>query len=429
MTINQTVAAKATSGKSLKVFILRTLLVVIIMYVHYLSVMQGAASRYFQQIWGQNQVMNEQIILLNDNDSTNRTANKRRTLHVIQCLSGNSTDFIDEWEINLKSVLMNSPIDSNLHVHIIADDKAYTAVKERLELSELALSRWRNELTITVNNVESKIEEWRATLSSILSGGSANQRSSGWFDRKIGIGGYFRLFAYKIILEYTEKQSDKGLHSALYMDTDVVVISNLNHFQRAMDKIHFDYRNNPEIHQVDDPSLEKEFPLITWRENSGFMAMDITNFDRFWNGLESLSFLKNSTGKTSDQLLITIYQNRFSRDIATLPDEWFVHIGHGYRRLPQALFDRHQKAGFLHFTGYHSSYFSPPGIIKYCHQAKGCNQNDLAPGGDVDKFDRTWGRADHYTKLTWTWVRYQGGESRIAHGDGGYEARVELRTV
>lgn len=362
---------------------------------------------------------------------------KQRTLHVIQCLSGNATDFINEWEINLKSVLMNAPIDSNLHVHVIADDKAYEAVNERLGLSELPSSRWRNAVTITVNNVESKVQEWHSKLKNILSGGSVSgnaQTTKGpkplWFDMKIGMGGYFRLFAYKVILKYTDNQNDLDLHSALYMDTDVVVMTNLNDFQRSMDKIHTDYRRNKneaETQQINGSSLK--YPLITWRDNSGFMALDLLNFDRFWNGLESLSFLKNSTRKTSDQSLITIYERTYSRDIATLPDEWFIHVGHGYRRAPQKLFDHNRKAGFLHFTGYVSNIFSPPGLIQFCQRGKGCNQDDLEPGGDVDKFERTWGRADHYAKLTWTWVRYQGGESRIADGEEGYEAHIKFRIL
>ena len=43
-----------------------------------------------------------------------------RTLHVVKCLAGNSSAFIDEWEFGFKSILVNAPLDSNLHVHIIA---------------------------------------------------------------------------------------------------------------------------------------------------------------------------------------------------------------------------------------------------------------------------------------------------------------------
>eukprot|EP00979_Chaetoceros_neogracilis_P011657 scaffold2930_cov329-Chaetoceros_neogracile.AAC.1 len=48
----------------------------------------------------------------------------RRTLHVIHCLSGNDPSFIEEWEIGMKSVLVNAPLDSNLHIHLIADNNA-----------------------------------------------------------------------------------------------------------------------------------------------------------------------------------------------------------------------------------------------------------------------------------------------------------------
>ena len=37
----------------------------------------------------------------------------RETFHVIQCLGGDAKGFLDEWEVNLKSILLNAPLDYN----------------------------------------------------------------------------------------------------------------------------------------------------------------------------------------------------------------------------------------------------------------------------------------------------------------------------
>ena len=47
----------------------------------------------------------------------------------------------------------------------------------------------------------------------------------------------------------------------------------------------------------------------------------------------------------------------------------------------------------------------------------------------MDRMDRTWGRADHYVKLTWDWVKYQGGLSKVRLGDIGHSITIANRVI
>jgi tRNA splicing ligase len=71
------------------------------------------------------------------NNGHSSSHGRSRTLHIMHCLSGNDPDFIDEWEIGFKSILVNAPLDSNLHVHLVADENAATAIDSRIIDSKL----------------------------------------------------------------------------------------------------------------------------------------------------------------------------------------------------------------------------------------------------------------------------------------------------
>jgi len=349
---------------------------------------------------------------------------KMRTLHVVQCLSGDATGFIDEWEVNLKSILMNAPSDAHLHIHIIADEKAVAATRKRLEVAHLKSTKWRNKLSLTITNVESQQKTWLTFLESILKSAFRPENERTWFDARIGIGGYFRLLAHTIILNYTTPLDDDDLRMAVYMDTDVVVMSGLNDFISAIDKV--------VAERGLDENGNENYPLWTWQENSGFMAMDLVNFERFWTLAKSLKqeIQEHKQPIKSDQFIMKTIQQHYTDEVGLMPGHWSVNIGHGYRANPALLFEEKKvDAGILHFTGRFDSYFSGEGILKYCRRGRDCHADDLSPGGDADKMDRTWGRADHYVKLPWDWVKYQGGLSKVRLGDDGHAISIVNRVA
>ena len=329
-------------------------------------------------------------------ESTDISSPKLRTLHVIQCLAGNATGFINEWEVNLKSILVYAPLDAHMHIHIIADEKAAAAINNRLDVAELHTATWRNKLYLTITNVESRMDNWLNILKVFL---------QSHFDTRIGIGGYFRLFAHEIILKYISRSDWNDLRTAVYMDTDVVVISGLNSLIEGMDKVVDNRGRN------DNGGFN--YPLWTWGGNSGFMTLNLIHFDQFWTLLRLAIARDAEVGVLngrwiSDQSLLQLVETYFNHEVGVIPEQWNIHIGHGYQKSPQLLYDRKVDAGILHFTGIDTgdSYFSDEGIIKFCHCGKGC-QGDAE--NDRDKIDRSWGRADHYVKLPWHWVKYQGG--------------------
>lgn len=256
-------------------------------------------------------------------------------------------------------------------------------------------------------------------------------QSPGQFDERIGIGGYLRLFAHEVIMPYVTDNSD-DIRKAVYMDTDVVVISGLNDLIDAVDRI---------IEKRNRTGGGTNFPLWTWGTNSGFVSMDTTHFYRFWELLHTLNLTSLLDNRPqSDQALMARVADHYQLEVETMPTQWSVHIGHGYRRAPQSLYDHKLNAGMvsdlfhhqtslndcfhftvvakqylafyllvqLHFTGINTgaSYFSDEGIVKFCRRGNGCNETDI---NDVNKMESSWGIAEHYVKLPWHWVKYQGG--------------------
>ena len=70
-------------------------------------------------------------------------------IHLLYGLAGNLTGFLDEFEVSLKSVLLNSPLDYNLTIHLIVDEVAHAAASHRiLHQAQLEGSVWRNAITI-----------------------------------------------------------------------------------------------------------------------------------------------------------------------------------------------------------------------------------------------------------------------------------------
>ncbi|GFH59519.1 hypothetical protein CTEN210_15995 [Chaetoceros tenuissimus] len=309
----------------------------------------------------------------------------RETFHVIQCLGGDATGFLDEWEVNLKSILLNAPLDYNLNIHIICDEKACSAVEHRLIAASLNSTKWRNEIAIHVKNVEKKIEEKEKIIQDVL------VKAGATFDKRIGIGGYLRLFAPDFIFQYA---NDIGLSTALYVDTDVVILSNLNGLIRSV--------------------KENTNHTFTWRENSGFLVMNCFKFQNVFQLLNSVNFTnakKGRNGSMSDQHMLVVFQENFPDLVGYLPMEWYNHIGHGYRAKPQMLVQK-ANVGYLHFTGFGTgeSYFSDQGLIKFCERGGRCQPTIQS---HIIDFQKSWGLADYYIRIPWSWVIFQGGTSRI----------------
>ena len=367
---------------------------------------------------------------------------RRRTLHVIHCLSGNNAQFIDEWEWGLKSIIVNAPLDANLHIHIIADSDAAEAIDKKLVESGLvteAQQAWRNEIAITLNNVEGMLPKWRLFLKHALTANdTADESSQSELDGRVGIGGYFRLFAHEVIMPYSSSEEcsldggdrrsgkscdNRDLEEAVYMDTDVIVMANLNDLMTATQHT---------LAGVEKAGLPR--PLWMWNGNSGFAVIDLTNYNHMWllasqtprvtaTPFNSPNIKLVIPKKKNDQYILQSIADTYPNTTAKIAMQWDVHVGHGYRTLPQNLFNSGRDVGFLHFTApshFGGNFMDLGGTDKWCKFSNSCNHNDTTiPGGDMYKVRRTWGLAEYYTKLNWDWAIFQGGKSRIRLDENG----------
>jgi hypothetical protein len=376
-------------------------------------------------------------------------AQRRRTLHIIHCLSGNKAQFIDGWEWGLKSIIVNAPLDANLHIHILADADATEAVDKKIvESGLLAMQQaWRNGISITLNNVEGMLPKWRHFLKHALTANeTADESSQSELDPRVGIGGYFRLFSHEVIIPYASSEQcpltggdrigescvNRDLEEAVYMDTDVIVMANLNDLMIATQQT---------LARVKKARLPR--PIWIWNGNSGFAVIDLTNYDRMWLLASNTPRVTAAPFKSpnynllipkqkNDQYILQSIETEHPNATAKIAVQWDLHVGHGWRQKPQNLFNSGRDVGFLHFTSpthFGGNFMDLGGTDKWCKFSNKCNQNDTIPGGDMDMVRRTWGLAEYYAKLRWDWAIYQGGKSRIRLGENGNELKYKKRIV
>jgi len=391
------------------------------------------------------------------------------TVHVLYGLHGNRTGFLDQWEVNLKSTLLNAPLDHPLHVHMIVNTDAEYAIRHRLSKAGLVGSvdeanikedggegsSWvmeeppattttitttqrpyfRQPIRMTIYNVEQYHNEWTAFLLRKFRGKD--------LDGAYPMGVYYRLLAHKVILPYWEFQNTKNsqkeangqvkVQSILYMDADVVVLSNLNDLwrhvvvpaQQEPEKLQYRHASLRTNATASNHENVEKWPIIyqwsaTW-PNSGFAVYQLEHMDRFWELLDELPQI----GHTNDQSLLTAVAKAFPNITGTLPKEWDTHMGHGWRPAPHEILQTQERVGMAHFTGKPprgESYMdTDEGVLKYCSRSKHCGTSDTAR----QAYMKTWGLVDYYVRIPWHYVRYF-GESQIPIGQRGYPLTVEI---
>jgi lipopolysaccharide biosynthesis glycosyltransferase len=341
----------------------------------------------------------------------------RRTLHVIHCLSGNDPSFIEEWEIGMKSVLVNAPLDSNLHIHLIADNNAAKEIDSIASKNKWAESVWRNEIEVIVHNVEDMVPSWKEFLTNKLT----NESNRGWMDKRVGIGGYFRLLAHRVIVQYECKNSGtscpdvvkRDLQDAVYMDVDAIIIANLNHLRDTSDKI---------LRKAKEEG--RQSPLWIWHGNSGFIVLDLTRMEEMWEMVVKTPIKDKGPKAKGDQSILSMVEQHYVNVTAIMPFTWSTHTGHdGFRAEPQQLIKTRNEVGMLHFTmpkDFGNNFMDRGGTDKWCIRSPRCNHKDIAPGGDMHNVRSSWGLAEYYSKLNWEWALFQGGTSRLRPGEDGH---------
>jgi hypothetical protein len=322
---------------------------------------------------------------------------QRKTLHILHGIflkQNKGTAIIDEWEVNLRSILSNAPTDNDIHIHVMTNKRATELIEKRIqEIGIVKKSKWRNKVSLTLYNVESKLGEWKEFLNESLRGNG--------MDVRVSIGGYFRLLAHKVL-------DQDIVDEVVYMDSDVVVLANLNDLMRYMNTTHVENEN------------------MLWQNaahlNSGFMVINIQKFHRFWELVKKLP----EVGHGGDQNLLIMVDNEWpdANYKGILPNAWAHALGHGWRRLPHRLLYTPEGVGAIHFTGSHlgETYFAEPGgLDQYCnYQGRGpmCK-------GHLDEYHASWGLADYYIKLSWNYLMHF-ESTKIPHDKTGHPFKFEV---
>jgi hypothetical protein len=339
------------------------------------------------------------------------TETDHTTVHILYGLSGNETGFLHELEVSLKSVLLNAPYHAAMVIHIMADQIAYDSLSDTILYTNRTnyIYKWRTNQPISIYtyNIESYIPQWKTFIQ------TATNYSIDEQTQDHTIGTYFRLFAHQVLPIDTIKY-------VLYLDTDVVIMANLDNVwsytttippkanntqQRLLSKKKSTNINsttmtitttNESFETNETPSNDTE-PYFLWglSECAGFVILNLQKLDIIWElisqmDLNMLSEIEDDW--ISDQFVLRMINKTYPELVGVLPEQWDVSIAAKSKLWRGNLVDRRPDGvGMLHFNGGKStttSAYNTSNFILY------------------DKFRHSWGIANYYVYLPWNWVQF-----------------------
>lgn len=294
-------------------------------------------------------------------------------VHILYTLSGNHSGFLSEFIISLKSVLMNSPLDANLTVHVMADNPAYIGLKSLW--NETNLNEWitRNQITIHVHDIETEISHYKnvnneTIINAIYHHLSNFNESFVRTKRFHTIGALFRLFPHYLL--------DTNIHHILYLDTDVLMLNNLAEVWK--------YRDNDKVFQWGERS-----------KCSGFLLINLKRFrNDFWN-LSKTLLDANKRRIYGDQELFRFFNNAYPHLVSYLPPEWDAHYDTAWRdqNSRKRTLMHYPRPCFIHLNGGAKSKKSAFEV----HHLVTSNKFSIVT---------TWGIGKYYVNIPWEWARF-----------------------
>ena len=187
-------------------------------------------------------------------------------------------------------------------------------------------------------------------------------------DHSHTLGAFFRLWAHRIIT--------MPLEHLLYIDTDVVIMANLEGLLRQVES-----RPNALFH---------------WGEAmcSGFVVMNFQRMDEIWTLAKSSNIAnisKQYSQRPNDQLIYQAVNVTYPQEINILESGWDMAVAVRWR--DKQIEVTHPNLGMLHFNGGGSK--------------KDAYFGDNKTWINMEKFQESWGNARYYVTLPWAWARYQ----------------------
>jgi hypothetical protein len=239
----------------------------------------------------------------------------------------------------------------------------------------------RQPITIQTYNVEPHVPKWKANLSEL-----AAQN----VDMKHTIGTWFRLFAHNVL------RTDV-VQRAIYMDTDAVVMSNV---EELWDHVRYDDPNNRNLFFLGES------------ECAGFMVFNIEKLPQLWDEVSKLdlqAISKQLDHPVNDQLVVRAVYLSYPDLVGVLPQEWDINIADGAWRLKSKFVYERPRVGMIHFNGGGGSkdaYYESHDFVK-------------AP-----ELRKTYGIADYYSRMPWPWAKHivESKIQRATTNNGGWGA-------
>lgn len=304
----------------------------------------------------------------------------KETINVVLSLSGNNSGFLAEFEVALKSILLNAPLETDLNIHILADSKALSVLPDIWNQTGIEGSVWKSKIVVTTYSVDAFIKQWSKRIEEL-------------YNRKIKkvtrhtIAAYFRLFLNDVLPD--------SVDHVLYMDTDVVILANLANLWNHIDKN----------------------VTLQWGEDhcSGFTIMNVKKIPLIWDVASMVdieAFSKQLKHKYGDQLILKAVNWTRPEMVAYLPNEWALSIGNGgLWRHTKHLVKYRPQVGMFHFNG--------GGRSKASYW-----DGESTP---VQRYPDKYGIALYYVNLPWSWALFI-GESHITNGEG-YKLTIQHRVM
>lgn len=324
--------------------------------------------------------------LIEPSESTLAT-NKPKNRNVVFGMSGNYVGFLDEFEVALKSLLLNAPSDP-LTIHIVADNDAYESL-EKLLFHKAKLDDWQNlpsPITIQTYNIEPMKEKWKQTIEKNL---AIVKKMTKWSIFRHTIGAYFRLFVGELL--------PPDVDDVVYLDSDVVLMASLDDIWR---------RQVPKDDKI----------LFSWgaMKCSGFMIMRPRKMqDRLWEIFAQIpeSTLQEELAPwpaVGDQFVLRMIEKQSPEVVGKISEEWDVSAANGpwKRKKEKMLQSRPNGAHMLHFNG------GGENKVAYFKEEKYIGKNP-----------KTWGLVRYYVDLPWQWT-YSILKSRLKDGKRGHTLKI-----
>lgn len=337
--------------------------------------------------------LKESLSIINHQNDVGTEFNKIGDPHLLSPvqiafgLSGNHPGFLAEFEAALKSVLLNAPLERNMSIHILADQEAFAALKGIFNRTELSTWQTRNPTEIHVHDVTPDVPQMESEITDVF---KAHDPNVGWSAGVVlhTMGAYYRLFIERYVSNIISAKH------ILYMDTDVVIMANLEALWELVERQQRDI-------------------LFHWGENmcSGFVVMNLERMNKILP-LAKRSSLVEAVGTEkftfNDQYIYRAINISYPNEVNVLPPGWDMTVTAIWQKKNQPYDKKFPNVGMLHFNGGGKS---KEAYFELEHPEQSFSTKFILRD--------TWGNGKYYATLPWEWARYQ-AKSLVRPGSKGH---------